>query len=256
MSWPRIVVCLDVAHGRVVKGTRFRDLRDQGDPVALAERYADEGADELCFLDVDASASAGAARSTRLDWVRRVAECLYIPFSVGGGVRGWDDALRLLEAGADRVSVGTAATKDPGVLGAIADRAGRQAVIVSLDVRHVTTGGLAVTRRGGREMTGIDAEAFAVTTVDAGAGEILLNVIDADGTRDGFDVPATRAIADRVDVPVVASGGAGRPEDFYEVLTAGGASAALGAGMFHDGSWSVRDVKRYLIERGLEVRPC
>lgn len=255
MSWPRVIVCLDVAGGRVVKGTQFRDLVDQGDLVDLAVRYAEDGADEICFLDIEASADE-TARATRLDWVRRVADRLYIPFSVGGGVRSWEDALRLLDAGADRVSVGTAATRDPAVLGAVAARAGAQAVIVSLDVRHVTTDRCVVTRRGGRETTGLDARAFAVTSAGAGAGEILLNVIDADGMRTGFDVAYTRTIADAVAVPVIASGGAGRPEDFYAVLTDGGASAALGAGMFHDGSYSVRAVKDHLRARGLEVRPC
>ena len=255
MSWPRIIVCLDVADGRVVKGRQFRDLVDQGDPVALALRYADEGADELCFLDIEASAEPGA-RATRLDWVRHVADHLYIPFSVGGGVRSWEDALRLLDAGADRVGVGTAATRQPEVLGEIAARAGAQAVILSLDARHVDAERCVVKRRGGREDTGLDARAFAVTSARAGAGEILLNVIDADGTRGGFDVPFTRIIAEAVPVPVVASGGAGTPDDFHEVLTAGRAAAALGAGMFHDGSYSVRQVKAHLRARGLEVRPC
>ena len=255
MSWPRIIVCLDVAGGRVVKGRQFRDLADQGDPVDLATRHADDGADELCFLDIEASVDA-AGRATRLDWVRRVADHLYIPFSVGGGVRDWEDAQRLLDAGADRVSVGTAATRRPEVLGEIAERAGAQAVIVSLDARHVGPERCVVTRRGGREDLGLDAVAFAVTSAEAGAGEILLNVIDADGTRAGFDVSFTRAVADAVPVPVVASGGAGAPDDFYEVLTAGRAAAALGAGMFHDGSYTVRQVKAHLGARGLEVRAC
>lgn len=255
MSWPRIVVCLDVAGGRVVKGTRFRDLRDQGDPLALAARYAEGGADEIAFLDVEASAGA-VPRPTRLDWVSRVADALDIPFSVGGGVRAWEDALRLLDAGSDRVSVGTAAVDDLAVLGRVADRAGAQAVILSVDARHTTPEACVVTRRGGREDTGRDALAFARAGAEAGAGEILLNVIDADGMRDGFDVPFTRRVAGAVPVPVMASGGAGTPRHFHEVLTAGGASAALAAGMFHDGSHTVRDVKDYLRARGLEVRAC
>lgn len=255
MSWPRVIVCLDVAGGRVVKGTRFRALRDQGDLLELAARYADDGADEITFLDVEASAGA-VARGTKLDWVRRVAEALFIPFSVGGGVRTWEDAMRLFDAGADRVSIGTAAVDDPDVLTRIAERAGRQAVILSVDARHVTADRCVVTRRGGRDETALDARAFAVTGAAAGAGEILLNVIDADGTRDGFDVAYTRSVADAVDVPVIASGGAGTPADFLAVLGAGRAQAALGAGMFHDGSWRVGDVKAYLRERGLEVRPC
>jgi imidazole glycerol phosphate synthase subunit HisF len=169
VSWPRIIVCLDVAGGRVVKGTRFRDLRDQGDPLELALRYADDGADEIAFLDIEASASE-VARATRLDWVRRVADALFVPFSVGGGVRSWEDALRLLEAGADRVSVGSSAVRDLTVLGSIAERAGRQAVILSLDARHVTPERCVATLRGGREDGGVDALALAAAAVDAGRG--------------------------------------------------------------------------------------
>jgi cyclase len=255
VSWPRIIVCLDVANGRVVKGTRFRDLRDQGDPLTLAQRYAADGADEIAFLDVEASAGA-VARSPRLAWVRRVADALFIPFSVGGGVRTWDDALRLLDAGADRVSVGSAAVGAPEVLTGIAERAGRQAVILSVDARHVTPDRCVATRRGGREDTTVDALDLARAGADAGAGEILLNVIDADGTRAGFDVSYTRRVAGAVPVSVIASGGAGTPADFHAVLTAGGAGAALGAGMFHDGSYRVADVKRHLQAHGVEMRPC
>jgi cyclase len=255
MSWPRIIVCLDVAGGRVVKGTRFRDLRDQGDLLDLALRYADEGADEIAFLDIEASAG-DTSRPTRLDWVRRVAEGLFIPFSVGGGVRSWEDALRLLDAGADRVSVGTAAVRDPAVLAPLAERAGRQAVIFSLDARHVTPERCIATVRGGRDDTNLDALALSTAAVDAGAGEVLLNVIDADGTRTGFDIAYTRAVARAVPVPVIASGGAGHPADFLRVLTEGEAQAALGAGIFHDGTWRVGDVKRYLRDHGVEVRPC
>ncbi len=256
MSWPRIIVCLDVADGRVVKGTKFKDLKDVGDLADLALRYADQGADEIAFLDIEASADASEPRGTRRDWVERVARHLFVPFSVGGGVRSWEDALRLLDAGADRISVGSAAVARPEVLGEIAARAGAQAVILSLDVRHVTYERCHLTRRGGREDTEIDALPFARTASDLGAGEILLNVIDADGTRDGFDVSYTRAIASAVTIPVIASGGAGRPEDFLQVLTEGKASAALGAGMFHDGSFTVGDVKRWLQQNGVAVRPC
>ncbi|MBI4419620.1 MAG: tRNA-dihydrouridine synthase, partial [Gemmatimonadetes bacterium] len=184
MSWPRIIVCLDVAGGRVVKGTRFQDLKDQGDPMDLALRYADQGADEIAFLDIEASADAAAPRATRLDWVERVARHLFVPFSVGGGVASWEDAARLLDAGADRISVGSAAVARPEVLGAIAEHAGAQAVIVSLDVRHVDPEHCVLTRRGGREDTAIDALEFARAVPGYGAGEILLNVIDADGTRE------------------------------------------------------------------------
>lgn len=255
MSWPRIIVCLDVAGGRVVKGRQFREIRDQGDPVTLALRYAEQGADEIAFLDIEASV-AGEGRGTRLDWVDAVANQLFIPFSVGGGVRSWADASALLEAGADRVTVGTAAVTRPEILGEIAERAGAQAVIASLDVRHSGPERCIVTRRGGREDTNIDALDYARTVEGAGAGEILLNVIDADGMRTGFDVAFTRRVADVVGIPVVASGGAGSPEDFLNVLTAGGASAALGAGIFHDGTCTVRMVKRFLSEHGVAVRPC
>jgi cyclase len=256
MSWPRVIVCLDVAGGRVVKGTRFRDLKDVGDLVDLAQRYADQGADEIAFLDIAASADPAAPRGTRLDWVERVARHLFVPFSVGGGVRSWDDAFRLLNSGADRISVSSAAVHRPEVLGEISQRAGAQAVILSLDVRHVDAGRCTVTRRGGREDTGIDALAFARTAAAYGAGEILLNVIDADGTRDGFDVAYTRAIVDAVSIPVIASGGAGRPEHFAAVILEGKASAALGAGMFHDGSFTVGEVKSVLQQCGVRVRPC
>lgn len=255
MSWPRIVPCLDVAGGRVVKGRQFRDLRDQGDPLELAVRYAEDGADEIAFLDVEASAGE-VTRRTRLDWVSRVATALTIPFSVGGGVRSWEDALRLLDAGADRVSVGTAAVDDLAVLGGVAGRAGAQAVILSVDARHISPRACIVTRRGGREDTAWDALQFARAGASAGAGEVLLNVIDADGMRHGFDVAFTRRVAEAVPVPVMASGGAGAPEHFYDVLTAGGAAAALAAGMFHDGSHTVRGVKDYLRARGVEVRTC
>ena len=256
MSWPRIIVCLDVAGGRVVKGTKFRDLKDVGDLVDLALRYADQGADEIAFLDIEASADAGQPRGTRLDWVERVARHLFVPFSVGGGVKSWDDAFRLLDSGADRISVGSAAVSRPEVLGEIGERAGAQAVILSLDVRHVDAGRCIVTRRGGREDTAIDALDFAGAAASFGAGEILLNVIDADGTRDGFDVEYTRTIVDAVTIPVIASGGAGRPDHFADVITRGKAAAALGAGMFHDGSYTVGDVKHALAQRGILVRPC
>jgi cyclase len=185
-----------------------------------------------------------------------VARHLFVPFSVGGGVKGWEDAFRLLDSGADRISVGSAAVARPEVLGEIAERAGAQAVILSLDARHVSADRCIVTRRGGREDTALDALAFARTAEQAGAGEILLNVIDADGTRDGFDIGYTRQIVEALTIPVIASGGAGRFEHFVEVLTAGRAAAALGAGMFHDGSYTVGDVKRALERSGVAVRPC
>ncbi|MSR06446.1 MAG: imidazole glycerol phosphate synthase subunit HisF [Gemmatimonadetes bacterium] len=256
MSWPRIIVCLDVAKGRVVKGTQFKDLKDQGDLVDLALRYADQGADEIAFLDIEASAEAAQERSTRLDWVERVARHLFVPFSVGGGVRSWSDALRLLDSGADRISVGSAAVARPEVLGEIASRAGAQAVILSLDARHSGPDRCIVTRRGGREDTTIDALDFARTAVAHDAGEILLNVIDSDGTRAGFDIPYTRTIAEGVSVPVIASGGAGRVEDFLAVLKEGKAAAALGAGVFHDGTLTVGNVKTFLTKHGVPVRPC
>lgn len=237
----RLIVCLDVADGRVVKGTRFVGLRDVGDPVELAERYEREGADEICFLDISASAEG---RSTLLDLVRRTAERLFIPLTVGGGVRTADDVAAVLRAGADKVSINSAAVRDPSLLTRSADRFGAQCVVASIDARSRVPGdGWEVYVKGGRDATGLDAVTWAQECVARGAGEILLTSIDRDGVRTGYDLALTAAVAGRLPVPVIASGGAGRTEDVPEVLHCTGADAALVAGMLHDGTTTVGEIK-------------
>ena len=252
----RVIPCLDVDAGRVVKGVNFTDLRDAGDPVELSLRYDREGADELVFLDITASSSD---RSTMLDVVRRTAESVFIPLTVGGGVRVVADFDRLLRAGADKVSVNTAALTDPDLLNGAADRFGSQCVVLSIDARRCPEGirtpsGFEVTTHGGRTSTGIDAVEWAVEGTRRGAGEILLNSMDADGTKDGFDIEITRAVSEAVEIPVVASGGCGGPAHMFDALTAGGASAALAASIFHYGEYTIGAVKEYLAERGVAVR--
>jgi cyclase len=247
----RLVPCLDVDRGRVVKGVRFVSLRDAGDPVECAARYDEEGADELVFLDITASADA---RPIVLDMVRRVADTVFLPFTVGGGVRSVDDAEALLRAGADKVAINTAAVTDPGLISRLAGRFGSQAVVLALDARR-ESGGFRVYVRGGRTPAGRDAVEWAREAVDRGAGEILLTSMDRDGTRDGFDLALTRAVAEAVDVPVVASGGCGTVEHMAEVLTEGQASAALAASIFHFGEVRIPDAKRRLRDMGVEVRP-
>lgn len=236
----RLIVCLDVADGRVVKGTRFVDLRDVGDPVVLASRYETEGADEICFLDISASAEG---RSTLLDVARRTAERLFIPLTVGGGVRSVDDVAAVLRAGADKVSINSAAVRDPSMLTRAADRFGAQCVVASIDARQRPDGGWEVWVKGGREATGLDAVEWAQECVARGAGEILLTSIDRDGARIGYDLELTRAVASAVAVPVIASGGAGHPAHIPEVLREGDADAALVAGMLHDGTTTVAAIK-------------
>lgn len=236
----RLIVCLDVADGRVVKGTRFVDLRDVGDPVVLASRYETEGADEICFLDISASAEG---RSTLLDVARRTAERLFIPLTVGGGVRSVDDVAAVLRAGADKVSINSAAVRDPSMLTRAADRFGAQCVVASIDARQRPDGGWEVWVKGGREATGLDAVEWAQECVARGAGEILLTSIDRDGARIGYDLELTRAVASAVAVPVIASGGAGHPAHISEVLCEGDADAALVAGMLHDGTSTVAAIK-------------
>lgn len=236
----RLIVCLDVADGRVVKGTRFVDLRDVGDPVVLASRYETEGADEICFLDISASAEG---RSTLLDVARRTAERLFIPLTVGGGVRSVDDVAAVLRAGADKVSINSAAVRDPSMLTRAADRFGAQCVVASIDARQRPDGGWEVWVKGGREATGLDAVEWAQECVARGAGEILLTSIDRDGARIGYDLELTRAVASAVAVPVIASGGAGHPAHIPEVLCEGDADAALVAGMLHDGTTTVAAIK-------------
>ena len=247
----RLVPCLDVDRGRVVKGVRFASLRDAGDPVECAARYDEEGADELVFLDITASSDA---RPIVIDMVRRVADTVFLPFTVGGGVRSVADAEELLRAGADKVAVNTAAVADPALISRLAGRFGAQAVVLALDARR-ENGGFSVYVRGGRTPTGRDAVQWAREAVERGAGEVLLTSMDRDGTRDGFDLALTRAVAQAVDVPVVASGGCGSVDHMAEVLTAGNASAALAASVFHFGDVRIPDAKRQLRDRGVLVRP-
>lgn len=251
MLLPRVVVCLDVKDGRVVKGTRFRGLRDVGDPVELAARYEAEGADEIVFLDVSASRED---RGTLLDVVRRTAEALFIPLAVGGGVRTAEDIAPLLRAGADKISVNTAAVQDPGVLTAGAEQFGSQCIVASIDAAWEGDAYRCYTH-GGTRPTGVDAIAWAVTCRERGAGEILLTSIDRDGTRAGYDLRLTRAVAEAVSVPVIASGGAGHAAHLRDAFTEGGAAAALVAGILHDGTTTVGELKRALAGWGIPVRP-
>ena len=248
----RLVPCLDVDGGRVVKGVRFVSLRDAGDPVECAARYDAEGADELVFLDITASADA---RPIVIDMVRRVADAVFLPFTVGGGVRSVEDADALLRAGADKVAVNTAAVDDPGLVERLALRFGSQAVVLAVDARSRPAGGWQVFVHGGRTPTGRDAVAWARAGAEHGAGEILLTSMDRDGTKDGFDLALTRAVADAVPVPVVASGGCGTVEHMAEALTEGRASAALAASVFHFGEIRIPDAKARLRAAGVDVRP-
>jgi imidazole glycerol-phosphate synthase subunit HisF len=248
----RVIPCLDVDAGRVVKGVNFVDLRDAGDPVELAAAYDAAGADELVFLDVTASSDE---RATMLDVVQRTAESVFIPLTVGGGVRSVSDVDRLLRAGADKVGVNTAAIARPELIGEIADRFGRQVLTLSLDARRAdgTASGFEVTTHGGRRGTGIDAVEWARRGCELGAGEILLNSMDRDGTKHGFDVELICAVRSVVDVPMIASGGAGRPEDFPPAVAAG-ADAVLAASVFHFGELSIGDVKKTLRAAGYPAR--
>lgn len=249
----RVIPCLDVQRGRVVKGVNFQNLADMGDPVELAARYAAEGADELTFLDVAASVDNA---ETLYDVVERCAEQVFIPLTVGGGVRAVDDVRTLLTRGADKCSVNSAAVKQPTLISDIADRFGSQVLVLSLDVAGgaETYSGWEVTVRGGRDRTGIDAIEWAVRGEQLGAGEILLNSIDADGTKAGFDLALTRAVKDAVSIPVIASGGAGSAEDFAPAVIEGGADALLAASIFHSGQVSIDAVKTALAAAGVEVR--
>jgi cyclase len=246
----RVVVCLDVKGGRVVKGTQFVNLRDVGDPVELATRYEREGADEIVFLDISASAEE---RGTLLDVARRTAERLFVPLTIGGGVRSADDVGRALRAGADKVSINSAAVIRPEVLTESAHRFGAQCVVISIDAKREDDG-WRVYVKGGRERTSLDAIAWAVESVRRGAGEVLLTSIDQDGARTGYDVELTRAVASAVDVPVVASGGAGSAQHVCDVFRDGHADAALLAGILHDGLTTVGAVKHAMREARLPVR--
>ena len=251
----RIIPCLDVDHGRVVKGVNFENLRDAGDPVELAARYSADGADEITFLDVSASAEG---RATTLDVVSATAEQVFVPLTVGGGVRSVEDAAVLLARGADKVGVNTAAIADPSLISRVTDRFGDQVLVLSVDARRCppgvrTASGFEVTTHGGRRSTGIDALDWAERAQDLGAGEILLNSMDADGVQDGFDLEMLRAARERVHVPLIASGGAGRPEHFVEAARTG-ADAVLAASVFHFGTVSIRQVKEALAADGFPVR--
>lgn len=247
----RIIPCLDVDNGRVVKGIRFVSLTDAGDPVEQAKRYDFEGADELTFLDITASSDS---REIVAGLVRRVADEVFIPFTVGGGLRSVADIRAILRAGADKITLNTAAVEDPSLVSAVAETFGSQCVVVAIDARRRDDGGWDVFTHGGRRDSGRDAVEWARTVERLGAGEILLTSMDRDGTRAGYDIELTRAVSDAVRIPVIASGGAGRLEHFHEALTAGGASAVLAASLFHFGELSVGQVKSYLRSRGVEVR--
>ncbi len=257
MQVARVIPCLDVTGGRVVKGTNFVDLRDAGDPVELAARYDSEGADELVFLDITASSDD---RQTTVDMVHRVAEQVYIPFTVGGGIRTLEDARRMLRAGADKVSVNTAAVQRPELISEIAAEFGSQCVVCAIDAKRragaaAPVDGFEVYLHGGRTPTGIDAEAWAVRAVELGAGEILLTSMDRDGTRVGFDNVLTRAIADAVSVPVIASGGVGTLDHLVEGVVEGGADAVLAASIFHFGEHTIAEAKTVMAAAGITVRP-
>ena len=253
----RVVPCLDVDAGRVVKGVRFIDLRDAGDPVELAARYDSEGADELVFLDITASHEE---RGLIFDVATRCAETVFIPLTIGGGVRSASDVRRLLAAGADKVAINTAAIDDPRLIREASDRFGAQAIVVAIDARRreVSCGDSSweVFARGGRVPTGLDAVRWARMACEMGAGELLVTSMDRDGTSDGYDLSLTRAVADVVPVPVIASGGAGRPDHLADAVDPqhGGAHAALAASVFHFGSFSIADAKRAIAQRGLPVR--
>ncbi len=252
MFTKRIIPCLDVHNGRVVKGVNFVNLRDAGDPVEIAAAYDKAGADEVVFLDITASSDA---RNTVVDMVRRVAENVFIPFTVGGGIRTVDDFKVLLREGADKISINSSAINRPELISEAADKFGSQCVVVAIDAKKRADGsGWNIYKNGGRVDVGIDAVEWAEKVCRMGAGEILLTSMDCDGTKAGYDIELTRAIAEAVSVPVIASGGAGTMEHFYEALTDGKADAALAASLFHYKELEIREVKEYLREKGLSVR--
>jgi cyclase len=246
----RVIPCLDVTAGRVVKGVNFVSLRDAGDPVEIAARYDAEGADELCFLDITASSDE---RDILLHVIEAVASQVFIPLTVGGGVRKVDDVRRLLNAGADKVSINTAAVQNPLLVSEASDVVGNQCIVVAIDAKKKGDAWEVYTH-GGRNATGLDAVAWARRMVEAGAGEILLTSMDRDGTRDGFDLALTRAVSDAVSVPVIASGGVGTREHLAEGILVGHADAVLAASVFHFGDFTVRDSKQFMQSRGIEVR--
>lgn len=252
MLTKRIIPCLDVHNGRVVKGVNFVNLKDAGDPVAVAAAYDKAGADEVVFLDITASSDA---RNTVVDMVRRVAETVFIPFTVGGGIRTVEDFKALLREGADKISINSAAINTPELISGAADKFGSQCVVVAIDAKRRADGsGWNVYKNGGRVDTGLDAVEWAARANKLGAGEILLTSMDCDGTKAGYDLELTKAIADCVTVPVIASGGAGTKEHFYEALTEGGADAALAASLFHYKELEIMELKEFLAQKGVPVR--
>ena len=251
MLTKRIIPCLDVNNGRVVKGVNFLDLRDAGDPVEVAGVYDREGADELVFLDITASSDH---RDTVVDMVERVADTVFIPFTVGGGIRTVEDARAILRAGADKISVNSAAIDRPELISESALKLGSQCVVLAIDARREQDGRFHVYKHGGRIDTGLDAVEWAIKGYELGAGEILLTSMDGDGTKDGYDIGLTRAVSESVPIPVIASGGAGELSHFYDALTEGGAEATLAASLFHYKELSIGEVKSYLSGRGVSVR--
>jgi len=247
----RIIPCLDVAEGRVVKGVNFVDLVDAGDPVETARAYDSAGADEICFLDIMATEEN---RGTMFDLVTRTAEQCFIPLTIGGGVRTPDDVRQLLLAGADKVSFNSAAVKDPDVVSQSANRFGSQCIVAAIDAKTVAPGKWQIFTHGGRRETGIDAVEFAREITRRGAGEILLTSMDRDGTRAGFNIPLTRAISDAVSVPVIASGGVGTLDHLVDGVTKGGASAVLAASIFHFGDFTIQQAKQHMVENGIPMR--
>ncbi len=247
----RIIPCLDVADGRVVKGVNFVDLVDAGDPVESARAYDAAGADELCFLDIKATVEN---RGTMFDLATRTAEQCFMPLTIGGGVRNSDDVRNLLLAGADKVSFNSAAVANPDVIANAANHFGSQCIVVAIDAKTVSPGKWEIFTHGGRKATGIDAVEFAKLVVSKGAGEILLTSMDRDGTRAGFNLPLTRAVSDAVTVPVIASGGVGNLEHLVEGVTIGGASAVLAASIFHFGDYTIREAKEYMAAAGIPMR--
>ncbi len=252
MFTKRIIPCLDVHNGRVVKGINFVDLRDAGDPVEVGKAYGKAGADELVFLDITASSDA---RTIKLDMVRRVAETVFIPFTVGGGIRTIDDFKLILREGADKIAVNTAAIMNPNLISEAADKFGSQCVVVAIDAKRRADGsGWNIYKNGGRVDMGIDAVEWAMKANQLGAGEILLTSMDCDGTKDGYDLELTRMVADHVSIPVIASGGAGTKQHFYEALVDGHADAVLAASLFHYRELEIDDLKSYLANQGVSVR--
>ena len=252
MITKRIIPCLDVNNGRVVKGTNFVNLRDAGDPVEVGREYDKAGADELVFLDITASSDA---RAIKADMVRRVAETVFIPFTVGGGIRTVEDFKMILREGADKVAVNSAAIMNPQLISEAADKFGSQCVVVAIDAKRRADGkGWNIFKNGGRVDMGIDAIEWAMKADQLGAGEILLTSMDCDGTKAGYDIELTRMVAENVSIPVIASGGAGKPEHFYDALEEGKADAVLAASLFHYKELEIRDLKKYLRNKGISVR--